>query len=87
MRRLGIDEAKSARIGGHASDDEVHPVGQAEPLAANLNELAGRDQGAQAPLERRPLLARDFQELEQLLDGGGMVDPLFVSTGSNRSSL
>ena len=29
------------------------------------------------PLERGPLLARDLQELKQLLRGGGMVRPLF----------
>ncbi len=77
VRWLRIDETESAGVRGHAAHDEVHAAGQAEPLSPNLDELAAGDQAADPSLERRPFLARDLQELKQLLRGGGMVRPLF----------
>ena len=75
-RRLRVDEREAARIGRDAADDEVHPVRQAEPVAANLDELAGGDQGAEPPLERRPLLARNLEELQEFLGRRRMIHPV-----------
>ena len=43
-RVLRHHEAEAAGIRGQTADDEVHLVGQAKAIAANLEELAGRDQ-------------------------------------------
>ena len=75
-RRLGIDEREPAWIGRDAADHEVHPVGQAESVAANLDERAGADERTQPAPERRALLARHAQQLLQFLGRGRMVDAL-----------
>ena len=46
--RLAVDEPEAARVGRHAPDHEVHPIRQAEPLAADLDQLSAGDQPAQA---------------------------------------
>ena len=38
---LGDDEAEAAGIGREPPDDEIHLLGQAEAVAANLQQLAG----------------------------------------------
>ena len=73
-RPIRHDEAKSSRIGGDSPDDEVHPIRQAIPVAAGLNQLAVGDELAQQALEGRALLAGEFEPLEQLARRGGVVD-------------
>ena len=58
------------------ADIQVHLFGQAEALAADLDEIAGGDEGVDVALERGALVARHFEQLEQLADAGGMVHPL-----------
>ncbi len=45
-------------------------------MTSNLNEIARRDERFDVPLERRALVARHFENLEQLPHAGGMVHPL-----------
>ena len=45
---LGHDEAEAGRIGREPADDEVHLLGQAEAVAANLQQLAGRRRATSA---------------------------------------
>ena len=75
-RPLGRDEAVAGRMRLQAADVEVHLFGQAETVAANLNELAGGDERFDMPLERRAVVLRDFEHLEELAHGGGMVHAL-----------
>ncbi len=60
-RGFRFDEREAAGVGRDAADDQVHPVGQAEPLPANLDERAAGHERAQPALERGPLLARNTQ--------------------------
>ena len=75
-RSFRLDERKTARVGRHAADDEIHPVGQAEALPANLDERAAGHERAQAALERGPLLARNAKRPHQFLGGRGVIDPI-----------
>src|SRR5690606_34503332 len=59
---------------GDAAHDQVHAVGQAETVAARLDQLASLDEVAQQPLERAALLMRDPQTLHQVASRGGMLD-------------
>ena len=70
---LRHDEAVAARMRLQAADVEIHLLGQAEALAADLDEIAGRDERFEVPLERRPLVARDLEELQELAHAGRMV--------------
>ena len=54
--------------------DEIHLVGQAETVAANLQQLAGGDQRLQLALERGALLARNPEDLGELASGCGMMN-------------
>ena len=45
-------------------------------MTANLNEIAGGDERLDVALERRALVARNFEHLQQLAHAGGMVHPL-----------
>ena len=65
-RPVGDDEAEAARVRLDPADDQVHAVRQAEPVAARLNQVTGRDELLQQPLDRRPLLPGDLQALQQL---------------------
>ena len=58
------------------ADVEVHLLGQAEAVPADVNEVARGDERLDVPLERRPLVARHFENLEELAHAGGMMDPL-----------
>ena len=71
---LGHDEPEPAGIRGQPADDEIHLLGQAEPVAADLEQLAGRDQRFQLSLERGPLFAWDAKRLRELSRSGGMVN-------------
>ncbi len=65
-RPIGHDESKSPRVGGDAPDDEIHPIGQAVAVAPRLDELALRDQILEQSFERRALVPRYLQPLQQL---------------------
>ncbi len=73
-RAIGNDEPKAARVGRDAADNEVHPLRETEAGPPRLNQGAVRDEQAQQPLERCPLLLRDLEPLEQLPWRGGVVD-------------
>ena len=75
-RTLGRDEAVARRMGLKAADVEIHLLGQAEAMPANLNQVAGGDERLDVPLERRALVARNFEDLQQLAHAGGMMHPL-----------
>ena len=75
-RALRRDEAVAGRMRLQPADVEVHLFGQAEAVPANLDQLAGSDERRDVPLERRALVARDFENLHQLAHAGGMVDAL-----------
>ena len=69
-------EAVAGRMRLEPADVEVHLLGQAEPLAADLHEIAGGDQRFDVTFERGALLARDLEDLQQLAHAGGMMNPL-----------
>ena len=72
-RPVRHDEAEPARVGRDPADDQVHPVGQAEAVAAGLDELAAADQVLQQPLEGGALFPRYLQALQQFPRRGGVV--------------
>ena len=73
-RAVRHDEAKPARVCHHASDDQVHPVGQAEAVAPRLDEDRRARRGPSAAASARSLLARYLEPLEELPRRRGMVD-------------
>ena len=75
-RPLGHDEAVAGRVRLQAADVEIHLLGQAEALPADLDEIAGADERLEVALERGALVARDLEELQELAHAGGMVHPL-----------
>ncbi len=58
------------------ADIQVHLFGQAEALAANLDQIAGGDERIDVALEGGALVARHLEQLQELADAGGMVHPL-----------
>jgi hypothetical protein len=58
------------------ADDDVHPVREAEPVAADLEQLAVGDERLQQPPKRRAVLARDLEQLNQLARACRMVRAL-----------
>ena len=70
------DEAIARRVRLQAADVEVHLLGQTETLASNLNEIARSDERFDMPLERRAVVLRHFENLQQLAHAGGMMHPL-----------
>jgi hypothetical protein len=75
-RTLGRDEAVAGRMGLQPADIEVHLFRQAEPMASNLDEIAGGDERLDVTFERRPVVAGNFEHLQQLAHAGGMVNAL-----------
>ena len=75
-RPLRRHESVPRRVRLQPADVQIHLLGQTEALAANLDQLAGGDQGIDVPLEGRAFVARNLEQLEQLTDAGGMVHPL-----------
>ena len=45
-------------------------------MAPDLDQSARADERAQPALERRAFVARDAKDLQQFLDGGGVIDPV-----------
>ena len=60
-------------MGHDPPDDQVHPVGQAEAVAAGLDELAALDQVLQQPLEGGALVPGYLQALLQFSRGRRVV--------------
>ena len=58
------------------ADDDVHPVREAEAVAADLEQLAVGDERLQQPPERRAVLARHLEQLDQLARARRMVRAL-----------
>ena len=75
-RTLGRDEPVAGRMRLQPADVEVHLLGQAEALPADADQIAGRDERLEVALERGAIVARNFENLEQLAHAGGMVHPL-----------
>ena len=51
--RSGVDEAVAGRVRLQPADVQIHLLGQAEAVAADLDQLARRDERLEVPLERR----------------------------------
>src|SRR3989442_1461535 len=75
-RALGRDEPVAGRMRLQPTDIEVHFLRQAEAVPADVNKVARGDQRLDVTFERRPLVAWDFENLEELAHAGGMMDPL-----------
>ena len=73
---FGRDETVTRRMGLEPADVKIHLLRQAEALAADLDQVAGGDQGFDVPFERGPVVARDLENLQQFAHAGGMVHPL-----------
>ena len=58
------------------ADDDVHPVGKAEAVAADLDQIAVGDERLQQPAERRAVLPRHAEHLQQLLNCRRMIRAL-----------
>ena len=59
-----------------AADDEIHAVGEAESVAADLDQVAGLDERLEMPPHRGTVLARDAQQLQQFLRRGRVLNAL-----------
>ena len=75
-RPLRRHEPVARRVRLQAADVEVHLLGQTETIASNLNEVARGDERFDVPLERRAVVLRHFEYLQQLAHAGGMMHPL-----------
>src|SRR5262249_11842356 len=88
MRSRNIDVAArfESALGGHESvagrmrlqppDVQVHFLGQPEAMAPNLDELAGRDERFDMPLECGAVVPRNLENLKELPHPGGMMHTL-----------
>ena len=72
----GTTKPKPAGVGREPADDEIHLLGQAEAVAANLQQIARGHERLQLTLEGGALLARHAQQLDQLACGRGVMDRL-----------
>ena len=72
-RPLGCDEAVAGLMRLQAADVEIHLLGQPEPMATNLDEIARGHQRLDVALERGPLVARHLENLKKLPHGCGMM--------------
>ena len=77
---LGHDKPEPAGICLELPDHQVHLLGNAKPVAANLNEHPVIDQRLELPLEVGALLAGDAQQLRELPRGGRMMNFVFDQT-------
>ena len=73
---FGHDKAVAAGMRLQAADEEVHLLGQAKALAANLDEIARGDERVELTLEGCALFARNFEKLKEFADAGRMVHPI-----------
>jgi hypothetical protein len=63
-------------MGLQAADVEVHLLGQPESMTADVDEIAGRHERLDVTLERRALVARDFEDLKEFAHAGRVMHPL-----------
>ena len=75
-RAIGHDESEPARVGRDPPDDQIHPIGQPVSVAPRLDERALADEVLEQPFERRALLPRYLQPLQQLPRRGRVLDLL-----------
>ena len=75
-RPFGRDEAVAGRVRLQPADIEVHLLGQPEAVPANLNQIAGGDERFDVAFEGRPLLAGNFENLQELAHAGRVMHPL-----------
>jgi hypothetical protein len=68
-----FDEREPSRVGGDATDNQIHAVRETEAMTANLDERPSGHERAKATLERRTLFPRNTKRPQQLLGGGGMI--------------
>ena len=73
-RPVRDDEPEAARVCLDSADHQIHAVRQTEPAAARLNQVTGRDEIFQQPLDGRSLIPGDLQPLQQLPGRRGMLD-------------
>src|SRR5262249_6231580 len=71
---LGGDEAVTGGMRLQPADVQVHLLGQAEPMPANLNEVPRNHEGLHVARERRALFPWNIQRLKKLAHPGGMMD-------------
>ena len=74
-RRVGHDEGRPADVGLETADDEVHLLGHAVAVAADLDKSPVGRQRLQLAPETSPLLAGDPQQLHQLARRCGVLGP------------
>ena len=72
-RPLRGDKAVAGLMRLQAADIEIHLLGQPEPMATNLDEIARGHQRLDVALERGPLVARHLENLKKLPHGCGMM--------------
>ena len=72
-RTFGNDEAVAGRMCLQPAGVQIHLFREAEPVAADLNEIAGGDERFDVALERRAFVARNLEQLKKLPHAGGMV--------------
>ncbi len=75
-RTLGCDEPVAGRMRLQSADVQIQFFGQAEAVTADLNQVAGGNERFDVPLERGPVVAGNFEDLQELAHAGGMVHPL-----------
>ena len=75
----GSDESESARMNLHPAGHQVHPIGQAVAVAPNPDQIAALDERGDPAAQRRALLVRPAEPLQQLPHGRGMIPPFFES--------
>ena len=69
------DEPVAAGVRLETADVQIHLLGQAEALSADLDEVARRHQRSDVPLERRAFFARHLEQLEEFADAGRVMHP------------
>ena len=72
-RMVGSDESESARMNLHPAGHQVHPIGQAVAVAPNPDQIAALDEHGETAAQRRALIARPAEPLQQLPHGRGMI--------------
>src|SRR4029453_262379 len=58
------------------ADVQVHLLGQAKPVSADLHEIARAHHRLDVTFERRTLVARDLEDLQQFAHAGRVMDPI-----------
>ncbi len=75
-RTFGNDEPVAGLVRLQPADVEIHFFREAEPMAADVDQVAGRHEGRDVPFERGALFARHLQNLQELAHAGRVVHPL-----------